>query len=98
LSWRFGLLQFDWDPEKSQQNEKKHGVSFNEAATVFSDYLSTTFPDPDHSIGEERFITIGMSEFGRLFVVVHADEADTIRIISARNATRHEKKYYEKKN
>ena len=88
-------LTFEWDEEKAQQNLVKHGVSFPEATTVFGDLLSATIPDPDHSVGEERFITVGMSHQSRLLVVAHADRDDTIRIITARVATRAERKSYE---
>jgi uncharacterized protein len=86
---------FEWDPRKEAQNRRKHGVSFREAATVFGDPLSTEFPDPDHSQDEERYIIIGMSQRGRILVVAHTEEQDTIRIISARRATRHERRFYE---
>jgi uncharacterized DUF497 family protein len=91
----FGLLRFEWNPEKGKQNYKKHGITFQEAATVFGDIFSVTFPDPDHSSEEERYITVGMSEFRKVLVVSHVDRGDTIRIISARRTTRHERKYYE---
>ena len=86
---------FDWNPEKEVRNRRKHGVSFREAATVFGDPLSTTFSDPDHSKEEERHITIGMSQQGRILVVAHTEEGDTVRIISARRATRRERRFYE---
>ncbi|MFQ5883012.1 MAG: BrnT family toxin [Candidatus Methylomirabilales bacterium] len=86
---------FEWDPEKERRNRRKHRVSFHEAATVFGDPLSTTFPDPDHSREEERSITIGMSQKGRVLVVAHTDEGDTVRIISARRATRRERRFHE---
>lgn len=88
-------LTFEWDGAKAEQNLAKHGVSFPEATTVFGDLLSVTVPDPDHSTGEERFITVGMSHQSRLLVVAHSDRGDTIRIISARVATRPERKSYE---
>lgn len=88
-------MQFTWDPEKAEENLKAHGVDFREAATVFDDWLSTTFPDVDHSIGERRFLIIGMSGLGRILVVAHTETGDTIRIISARTATRHEQRFYE---
>ena len=91
------MLQFEWDHDKSAKNFKKHNVSFKEAATVFSDPLSRTYPDPDHSFGEERYITIGMSEFGRILIISHKDLDDTIRIISSRITTSKERKFYEKK-
>ena len=89
------MLQFEWYPDKATSNEKKHGVSFQEAATVFGDPLSLTFFDPDHSIDENRYITIGTSARGQLIIVSHADRDDRIRIISARKATRRERKIYE---
>jgi len=88
-------IEFEWDPNKAEKNIKKHQVSFNEAATVFGDPLSMTFYDPDHSIDEDRYITVGLSRLGELLVVSHADRGDRIRIISARNATRRERKFYE---
>ena len=88
-------IEFEWDPDKAQANLDKHQVSFNEAATVLSDSLSITFYDPDHSIDEDRYITIGLSRSGKLLVVAHTDRDDRIRIISARRATRGERNYYE---
>ena len=83
-------LTFKWDKKKATSNFRKHGVSCEEAATVFGDRLSLTVPDPDHSRGEERFIVIGLSALGRLLVVAHKEQSDTIRIISAPLATRGE--------
>jgi uncharacterized protein len=88
-------LTFEWNPSKARDNLAKHGVAFEEAATVFGDPLSMTVADPDHAVGEERFLTIGQSHPGRLLVVAHADRADAIRVISARAATRGERKIYE---
>jgi uncharacterized DUF497 family protein len=88
-------VKFTWDPKKAEENLKTHGVDFREAATVFDDPLSTTFPDPDHSVGERRFVIIGMSAPGRVLVVSHTETGDTIRILSARTTTRHEQKFYE---
>jgi len=88
-------LQFEWDSAKAVENLTKHGVSFQEAATVFRDPLSATGADPDHSIGEEPFITFGVSTSGRLLVVAHTEDGDTIRIITARPATAAERKIYE---
>jgi hypothetical protein len=88
-------LQFEWDSAKAVENLTKHGVSFQEAATVFRDPLSATGADPDHSIGEERFITFGVSTSGRRLVVAHTEDGDTIRIITARPATAAERKIYE---
>lgn len=89
-------MEFAWDPEKAADNLKKHGVDFREAATVLDDPLSTTFPDDDHSAAERRFLTVGMSAPGRLLVVAHTEQAETLRIISARPVTRRERKFYEK--
>ena len=88
-------MQIVWDAKKAAANRKKHGVSFEEAATVFANPLSLTGADPDHSGGEHRWITFGESVRGRLLAVAHTDEGDIIRVISARVATRHEKKLYE---
>jgi uncharacterized DUF497 family protein len=88
-------LKFEWDPEKAEQNLDKHRVSFPEAATMFGDPLSMTFYDPDHSLDEDRYITIGHSDFDQLLMVAHTDREDSIRIISARRATRRERKSYE---
>jgi uncharacterized DUF497 family protein len=88
-------MRFTWDPKKAAANLRKHGVAFEEASTVFRDTLSETGSDPDHSVGEHRFVTFGISQQGRLLVVAHTDESDTIRIISARQAMRQERKIYE---
>ncbi len=88
-------IEFEWDPEKADTNLFKHDASFSEAATVFEDDFSTTFPDPDHSEDEDRYITIGMSSKARLLVVAHTDRGKRVRIISAREATRSEKRFYE---
>ena len=88
-------MRFEWDSAKAVENLTKHGVSFQEAATVFRDPLSATGADPDHSIGEERFITFGVSTSGRLLVVAHTEDGDTFRIITARPATAAERKIYE---
>ncbi|MCA9993382.1 MAG: BrnT family toxin [Anaerolineales bacterium] len=85
----------EWDPTKARINRRKHGVTFEEAATVFTDPLSSTIPDPLHSEDEERLIIIGQSIQQRLLVVVHTDQVDSIRIISARVANAHERKTYE---
>jgi uncharacterized protein len=91
-------MEFEWNPDKAESNYGKHGVSFEEAATVFNDSLSVTFPDPDHSIGESRYVIIGVSRFGQLLMVAHTDRGETIRIISARTATRPERRFYEQGN
>ncbi|MGH2779045.1 MAG: BrnT family toxin [Actinomycetota bacterium] len=88
-------MEFEWDPNKADSNLEKHGVPFDEAATAFGDPLSLTIPDPDHSDDEERFVLLGQSFLGRLVVVVHADRGERIRIISARIATRNERRSYE---
>jgi uncharacterized DUF497 family protein len=88
-------MEFEWDDRKAAHNLAKHGVPFTEAATVFYHPLSLTADDPDHSTDENRFITIGASDQGRLLMVAHADRDDTIRIISARPATPRERKAYE---
>jgi uncharacterized DUF497 family protein len=88
-------MRFEWDREKARRNHKKHKVLFDEAVTVFYDPLSATFPDPDHSDNEQRLITVGYSSQSRLLVVSHAERGRTIRIISARRATAHERKKHE---
>lgn len=88
-------MEFEWDPDKALGNVSKHGVSFQEAATVFGDPLAITYFDPDHSVEEDRFLTFGLSNLGRLLVVSHTDRGDQTRIISARAATRKERKQYE---
>lgn len=90
-------LRFEWDENKAGSNSAKHGVSFEEAATVFGDPLSLTVRDPKHSREEQRFITMGESIGHRLLVVVHADREDAIRIISAREATGKERRQYERR-
>jgi uncharacterized protein len=88
-------MEFEWNPEKAAINLRKHNISFQEAATVFDDSLSVTFPDPDHSVGENRYVIIGMSRLGQLLVVSHTDRENRTRIISARKATRQERRFYE---
>ena len=89
---------FEWNPEKAEINLKKHGVSFGEAETVFSDPLSLTVPDPLHSGEENRFIITGSSDKQRQLVVVHTDRSDKIRIISARLAKPGERRKYERES
>ena len=89
------MLNFEWDINKAKVNIEKHGISFNEAATIFADPLSDTFYDPDHSDDEDRFLSIGLSELENLLVVVFTEKNDIIRIISARKATKKERKHYE---
>jgi len=88
-------MEFEWDPKKTEENKRKHGVYFHEAATIFEDRLAITFTDPDHSVGEERYLTFGLSRFDRLLVVSHADRSAKVRIISARLMTRQERRIYE---
>lgn len=88
-------VRFAWDPKKASANLRKHKVSFEEASTAFRDPLSITGNDPDHSIAERRLISFGISSGGRLLVIAHADDGTTVRIISARLATRRERKLYE---
>ena len=88
-------MEFEWDRAKAEQNLKKHGVPFDEGVTAFYDPLAATFDDPDHSSGERRLITIGYSSQGRLLVVVHTEQGQNIRIISARPATAHERRNHE---
>jgi uncharacterized protein len=88
-------MRFAWDPRKERLNRRDHHVGFEEATTVFGDPLALTVPDPDHSFGEERYMTIGLSTAGRLLVVCHVEQGDTIRIISVRRAVARERKDYE---
>jgi uncharacterized DUF497 family protein len=88
-------LAFEWDSRKAQSNLAKHGVGFEEASTIFGDPLSLTIPDPEHSLSEERYITMGRAVTGKLLVVVHTERGDNIRIINARHASRRERKVYE---
>jgi len=88
-------MEFEWDPAKARRNERKHGLPLEEAATVFGDPLAVTFSDPDHSTEELRTLTIGSSSLGRLLIVSHTGRAGRVRIISAREATRRERKIYE---
>ena len=88
-------MKFEWDPRKAALNFAKHGVSFEEATTAFRDPLSATAHDPDHSIGENRFVTFGLSAQGRALVIAHTERGGAIRIISARPTTKQERKIYE---
>ena len=88
-------MEFEWDPRKAAKNLRKHRVSFNEAATVFGDPLSTTVPDPDHSMAENRYIIIGISNRRHVVMVAYTERGERIRIISARELTRTERKAYE---
>jgi uncharacterized protein len=88
-------VRFEWDPKKAAKNLKKHGVTFQEAATVFGDPLAVTFADPDHSEDEERNLTFGLSLQRRLIVVSHTQRGEQTRIISARLMDREERVIYE---
>jgi len=88
-------MRFGWDRGKAKSNVRKHGVSFDEAVTVFYDPLAATFGDPDHSKEESRFITVGYSTLGRLLVVSHVERGSATRLISARRATPRERKRHE---
>lgn len=88
-------MQFEWDPKKAAPNKQKHGVTFHEAASVSGDPLAITFADPDHSRGEERYLTFGKSRLDRLIVVSHTEYENRLRIISARLMTRKERNIYE---
>ena len=88
-------LEFTWDANKAASNLEKHGVSFEEASTAFGDPLSITVDDPNHSEDETRFVLVGLTFEGKLVIVVHVELEDSIRIISAREATRRERNDYE---
>lgn len=89
-------MRITWDPDKAAANLDKHGVDFHDAAIVFTDPLSTTFPSEDHSESEARFLTIGEAANGELLVVAHTEEGEIIRIISARRTRPQERRFYEK--
>lgn len=88
-------MNYDWNPAKATSDVEKHGVTFEEAGSVFGDPLAYTFRDPDHSEGEERLLTFGLSVNGRILVVSHTEHELGIHIISAREATAHERKTYQ---
>jgi hypothetical protein len=88
-------MEFEWDPKKAAVNNHKHGVTFQEAATVFGDPLAVTFADIDHTVDEQRYLTFGKSRFDRLLVVSHTDRGNRVRLISARLMTRQERMIYE---
>lgn len=88
-------MNYEWDPKKAETNRRKHSVAFDEAATVFLDPMAVSGSDPDHSVSEERYITFGFSSLGRLLAVCHTYRQGSIRIITARRATRSERKIYE---
>jgi uncharacterized DUF497 family protein len=89
-------MDFEWDPKKAKTNLRKHGISFEEATTVFNDMLATIYQDPDHSLTERRYLTIGTSAEGRLLHIAFADRGRRIRIINAREVTKKEREFYEK--
>ena len=90
-------MNFEWDNKKAESNFKQHGISFQDATTVFSDPLAITFDDPDHSIGEYRFLTFGMTINGKLVTVSHTERSGSMRIIGTRQMTKTERKIYEEK-
>ena len=93
-----GKLRFSWDPRKARSNERKHGVSFDEATTVFLDERALLLDDPDHSSKEDHFLLLGLSSFMRLLVVCHCiRQGDTIRLINARKATKKEQRQYQER-
>lgn len=91
-------MNFEWDRDKAAFNLEQHGVAFDEAASAFADPLSSTILDPDHSDDESRFVLVGEAFSGRLLVVVHTDRGESIRLISARLATRRERRQYEQES
>jgi uncharacterized DUF497 family protein len=88
-------VNFEWDPAKARTNRRKHRVTFEEAATVYGDALALTYPDPDYSFSEQRFLTVGMSSAKWVLIVAHTERGKSIRIISARKATPREREQYE---
>jgi len=88
-------MKFEWDPEKDRLNQEKHGISFREASTAFGDPLAKTFIDPRPDFGEYRFLTVGYTTSDRLVIVAHTDRGERIRIITARDVERKERRFYE---
>lgn len=88
-------MDFEWNADKAENNSRKHGIAFQEAITVFRDPLSPAYPDLDHSADEDRYLIIGLSSSGNVLVISHIFRNDSIRIISAREATKNERAYYE---
>jgi uncharacterized DUF497 family protein len=88
-------LQFEWDEKKAKINKRKHGITFEEATTAFADELSITIDDPLHSEDEDRLVLIGQSKAFKTLIVIHVEKRESIRIISARKATKYEQKFYE---
>ena len=91
-------LTFEWDEEKARKNLRKHTVSFEEAKTVYNDPFLWTFPDPEHSNFEQRYVNVGCSSKGRVLVIIHTEREGNIRIISCRKATARERRAYEEGN
>ena len=89
------VFEFSWDDRKAAANLRKHRVPFHEASTVFDDPLAITYPDSEHSMGEQRYVTFGLSSSGRVLVVSHGEISSGVRIISARKTDRAERKIYE---
>lgn len=89
------MVKFEWNPDKEQSNVEKHGVDFTEAATVFGDPLELTIADPDHSVGEFCFLSMGLSSLNCILVVSYTERGERVRIISARVAAPKERKHYE---
>ena len=89
------MVEFEWNPDKEQSNVEKHGVDFTEAATVFGDPLELTIADPDHSVGEFRFLSMGFSSPNRILVVSYTEREERVRIFSARVASPKERRQYE---
>lgn len=98
ISRLYYIMEFEWNPQKAEANLKKHNISFREAVTVFGDRLSVTVFDPDHSFEEDRYITVGLSDASRLLIISHTDREERIRIITARELTRDERRTYEEDN
>ena len=88
-------MEFEWDPKKATKNARKHGVAFQEAATVFGDPLAITFEDPDHTTNEKRYLTFGLSQQKRLLIVSHTERRGRTRIMSTRPMDRKERRIYE---
>ena len=88
-------MEFDWDTRKAAANFRKHGISFQEAGTIFGDPMALTFDDPDHSVGERRLLTFGVSRTSKFLIVCHTEEAGVTRIISAREMNKRERRIYE---
>ena len=89
------MLIFEWDPDKAQENEQRHGVGFSEASEVFDDDHSISVPDPDHSADEDRYLIFGIAKRGQHLVVSYTERGERIRLISARQMTSRERRAYE---